>query len=193
MEEKVRENRGSLGVRYHQGWQGQGGKGARAITVERRSQEVLQALASVRDHKSKSTMRPRRLVASCAQVAAVRGAALWYAPREAAGPYRCCCGAGWGPAPTPIRLGPFGFPLTLLSPRLACTSPLWASAASLPGLPPPGKPGLGPVNDTVLPPPSVLQVLGKQDGGKQDGGKRAGRGKRNHRCSRDVSWARPVA
>lgn len=61
----------------------------------------------------------------------MRGAALWYAPREAAGPYRCCCGAGWGPAPTPIRLGPFGFPLTLLSPRLACTSPLWAIAASL--------------------------------------------------------------
>lgn len=46
-------------------------------------------------------------------VAAVRGAALWYAPREAAGPYRCAARAGWGPAPAPIRLGLFGFPLTL--------------------------------------------------------------------------------
>lgn len=44
------------------------GQGARSDPVEQRSQDVLQALASVRDHKSKSTMRPRRLVASCAQL-----------------------------------------------------------------------------------------------------------------------------
>lgn len=42
-------------------------------------------------------------------VAAVRGAALWYAPREAAGPYRWPAAAGWGPAPAPIRLGLFWF------------------------------------------------------------------------------------
>lgn len=44
------------------------GEGSESDPVEQRSQDVLQALASVRDHKSKSKMRPRRLVASCAQL-----------------------------------------------------------------------------------------------------------------------------
>lgn len=111
-------------------------------------------------------------------VAAVRGAALWYAPTGSsrAVPLRC---AGWGPAPAPIRLGLFGFvDSTISTPR---------HAHGFFGRGPPLCP-LNPVLDlsmTRSSPPSVLQLTGKQDGGK--------RGKRKCCCSRDVSWARPLA
>lgn len=180
---------------------GQGGGGtierASATRVERRSQDVLQALASVRDHKSKSTMRPRRLVASCARSRRCVGAGPCgtlplgrQQGRTAAAARRRGLGSSSCSHSTGSLVGVCVFfslrpaaLLTLLSPRLACTS-LLLGEGRLPPLPP--EPGAGPVNDTVLPPP-FRPAAG---GANRMGGKR---GKRKHRCSRDVSLGPPSA
>ena len=123
------------------------GEGSESDPVQRRSQDVLQALASVRDHKSKSTMRPRRLVASCAQ---------------------CCSGAWRGPVvrstgsrravPLRLRAGvqlllPFDWDFLVFPLTLAISTPGMHIALLGEGrLQGPPEPGLGgPVNDTVLP------------------------------------------
>lgn len=74
---------------------------------------MLQALASVRDHKSKSTMRPRRLVASCAQLQRCVARPCGTLHGKQQGRTAALRGAGWGPAPAPIRLGLFWFSLDL--------------------------------------------------------------------------------
>lgn len=136
-------------VGYHKaGKAGRGkGEGSESDPVERRSQEVLQALASVRDHKSKSTMRPRRLVASCVQLqrCVARPCGTLHGKQQGR---TAAAAAGWGPAPTPIRRGPFWFSFdsTISTPGMHF-APL--GECRLPG--PPLEPGLGPVNDTVLP------------------------------------------
>lgn len=109
------------------------GEGSSSDPVERRSQDVLQALASVRDHKSKSTMRPRRLVASCAQLQRCVARPCGTLHGKQQGRTAALRGAGWGPAPAPIRLGFFGLP--------------WASAISTPGM------HIAPLGEGRLPPP----------------------------------------
>lgn len=121
---------------------------------------MLQALASVRDHKSKSTMRPRRLAASCAQkqrcVARACGTLHGKQQGRTAGLLRA---GGLGSGSYSHSTGSFfGFPLTLLSPRLACTSLLWASAASLST---PWYPVLDLSMTQSSPPLSVLQLGGQ--------------------------------
>ena len=87
----MRENRGGEIPQGGQGGQGQGGRererSGRATIPGRAAGPRIGPRSQVEIHNAAQAASSKL----CA-VAAVRGAALWYTPREAAGPYRCCCG-----------------------------------------------------------------------------------------------------
>lgn len=83
--------------------------------------------------------RPRRLVASCAQLQRCVARPCGTLHGKQQGRTAALRGAGWGPAPAPIRLGLFWFSLdALLSPRLAMhIAPLGEGRLPLPPEPGP--------------------------------------------------------
>jgi hypothetical protein len=199
----TKAGRGKGGVEG--GWKGrrEGGKGRERERPgrERRSQDVLQALASVRDHKFEihnAAQAASKVSCVCvcvcvsAQVAAgERARPCGTLRREAAGPYRCCvlraacCGGLGARLLLPFDWVPFFcfFLLTLPSPRLPCTSLLWATAASFTRSPLPRQTRSWSPPSSPPPQPPPFRSEDEQTGGWHAMAKGA-------RCySRYVSWS----
>ena len=104
--------------------------------------------------------RPRRLVASCAQLQQCVAWPCGTLPREAAGPYRCAAWAGVQ------LLLPFDWVFLVLSTLLPPRLGMHMASLGEDLLPPPLNPVLD-LSMTRSSPPSVLQLAGKQDGGKR--------------------------
>lgn len=146
--QEVREKQGEVCLwDTTRGGQGQGGRelerSGRATIPGRAAGPRIGPRSQVEIHNAAQAASSKL----CA-VAAVRGAALWYAPREAAGPYRCAARRGLGSSSCSHSTGTFfWFSLDL------CYLHAWHAHRPFGRGPPPSplNPVLGPVNDTVLP------------------------------------------
>lgn len=160
--QEVREKNGEVCLwDTTRGGQGQGGRelerSGRATIPGRAAGPRIGPRSQVEIHNAAQAASSKL----CA-VAAVRGAALWYAPREAAGPYRCAARRGLGSSSCSHSTGFFWFALGL------CYLHAWHAHRSF-GRGPPASP-LTPALDlsmTRSSPPSFRPAADGQTGWSQ--------------------------